>query len=220
MPNVNRYVSEGVGSSLEVSITRTDRGRLEPFELEVQPGCSMLTIVLTASDARRPAKGVAARILDPRGRRVGILDANNPVYIQTEAQPGTWTIEIIKGSPFASAELNASAINPSEFRQPSNKAPSKLRCGTCKTLLKAVVVALLFHLYHWIFTFKAVGTAGAYLSKYAPGVGAAVAFLVPKDLRDKLLDVVKDGINEPIKQLLQRICNLMRQCPPLSEARS
>lgn len=220
MPREKHYVSEGVGSSLEVVVTRNDRGRLEPFELEVQPGCGLLTIVLTASDLHRPASGVAARILDPSGRRVGILDAKNPVYIQTEAQPGTWTIEIVKRSPLASAELNASALNPSEFSRPSNKAPSKLRCGTCKALLKALVVALLFHLSHWIFALQAVGTAAHYLAKHAPAIRAAMALLVPEGLRDKLLDVVKDGIHEPINRLLQRICNFLGQCPPLSKAKS
>lgn len=223
MPREKHYISEGVGSSLEVSITRNDRGRLEPFELEVQPGCGLLNIVLTDTDPRGPAKGIAARILDPRGRRVGILDAKNPVYTQTDAQPGTWKIEI-KLNPnlllSASAELNASAINPAAFRPSSNKAPGKLRCGTCKTLLKAAVVALLFHLYHWVVAFKAVGAASAYLAKHAPGVLVVVGLLVPPDLRDKLLDVVKDGIDEPVKRLLQRICNLLGQCPPLSEAKS
>lgn len=217
MPNVNRYVSEGVGSSIEISIAATDR-QFEPFELEVQPGCGMLTVVLTATDLHKPATGILAQVFDPRGELVSVLNAQNAVYARTDAQPGTWTIRITREHLHllgASAELNASAINPAEFR--STKAPGKLRCGTCKTLLKALVVALLFHLYHWIVAFKAVGASMAYLAKHAPAVTAALALIVPEGLRDKLLDVLKDGIDEPIKRLLQKVCNLLSQCPPVSE---
>jgi len=218
MSKEKQYISEGVGSALEVTITTNDRGQLDPFELEVQPGCGMLTIVLTATDLHRPPTGIVAQIVDPRGEVIGFLNAENPVHAQTDAQPGTWTIRVTKQNmhPLASAELNASAINPSEFRSPSTKVPGKLRCGTCRTLLKAVVVALLFHLYHWLVAFKAVGTAAIYLAKHAPGVATALALLVPEDLRDKLLDVVKEGIDEPIKRLLQKICHVLGQCPPPS----
>lgn len=214
MPREKQFVSEGIGSSLEVTIARSDRGPFEPFELEVQPDCGMLTIALTATDLHRPATGIVARIIDPSGKPVGVLHAQNPIYTQTDAQLGTWTIHVTKPklNPLASAELNASALNPSAFRQ-----PGKLRCGTCRTLLKAVVVALLFHLYHWVVAFKAAGAAAGYLAKHAPSVLAALGLLVPEGLRDKLLDVLKDGVDEPIKRLLQRVCNMLGQCPPLSE---
>lgn len=217
MPDVNRYYEAGVGSSVEVVIKRTDRGKLEPYILEVQPGCA-LTITLTAREAdfRKKPVGVFAQIFDPNGKLVGVLDGNNPVFSRPEPQAGSWTIRVTLHGLAPSAELNAGAVSRGMLKQPK-AGGGGFRCGACKTLLKAMVVALAFHIWGWIAAGKAAGTALAYIGKHFPAVLGTLAFLVPDKLQDKLLDVLKENIEEPTKMLLQRVCNVLGQCPPLGE---
>lgn len=218
MPDVNKYYAEGVGASIEVVVKPSDRGKLEPYILEVQPGC-VLAITLTAREAdfKRKPSGVVAQIFDPDGKLVAVLDGNNPVFVDPDPRPGEWTIRVMVRGLAPSAELNAGAVSRQMLKEPK-AGQGKFRCGACKTLLKALVVALAFHIWHFIAAAKAVGAASAYIAKHSPALMASLALLVPDKLRDKLLDVLKENIEEPTKRLLQRACNLLRQCPPLSEA--
>jgi len=213
-----KYDADELGSSLEVSIIPDDPEGSKTHTLEVKAGAAMVVALVGGRDGTRGMpSSVEIEIRNPREERVTTLNLNEQVFADPEAQEGPWSIRVIVVGREPSAEVHAATISPKLLRD-SARRPGWFRCETCKALLKALVIALLFYISQWAVVAKAFGALAPYIGKHAPKLATVLAILIPKELREKLLDLLKEYVNEPIKRLLQRICHFLRMCPVLQEA--
>jgi hypothetical protein len=213
-----KYDADELGSSLQVSVVGGDREGSRTHKLEVQAG-SALVVALTGglNGDRWTPNDVEIEISNPQEKTLIRLGRQEQIFAEPNPQEGSWSIRVIVRGPEPSAQINAAAINPQLFKEKGNR-PGWFRCETCKTMIKALVIAILFFISQWTIVAKALGSVSAYIGAHAPRLASVLALLIPDGLREKLLELLKEYVNEPIKRLLQRVCHLLGMCPLKLEA--
>jgi hypothetical protein len=209
----------GVGAATEAVIDASGLEGRTTLQVEALEGTASLVIVVTDTGSDGHLRG-------PRDVRVDIIAPDDDadfapeslrsnegqvVLLIPDPHPGTWTIELAYG-PDGAAQVNTASLRKG-WQERLLRGGRWLACRTCTVFLRALLAAVLVHLYGLVASGATLATIlqqmptvlleslKSTLSLEDPGISDLITFLL-------------EYVVEPIDRALHAMCSWLGLCPP------
>lgn len=200
-------------AGVSYSVNAESSSLYQHLELPVGPGEHVLVVTLRSASGKplAPARDVQVTLRDPSGNehttwRPGRSEQAEVALIADPA-PGTWILSIEAGQNCDLA-LDAATVKPGAFSMVM-KYFGRLGCMACKTVPRAVVVAVLILLAKSL----AAGAGAALLAQLDRALEWLRKLLeMTKEGFAKVLDWLKDRVFDPVDRIMEDLCRSAGIC--------
>ncbi len=211
--HIERTLIPEAGTSY--SVHATGESLCEVLELPVEPGEGLLIVTLRSATGAllEPARDVNVQLLDPDGKahttwRPGRSEQAEVAVIHDPA-PGIWTLAVEAG-PNCDLALDAAAVVPGRLAR-FMRVLGRVGCAICKTVPRAVVVAILIALAKAAAAGTVVGVVLAQLDRLLEALRKILE--MTRDGFASVLDWLKDRIFDPVDRVMEGLCQRAGICP-------
>jgi len=209
----------GVWSAVEVTVEGEGRSDKHAVDIVVPEGSEWLIVALTGT-------GPAGFLAPPTQAEFALVDAQGNHHTETfqraaggqltavvrDPLPGRWTITLFYGET-GSADMNVGVLSralPTKMQ----KFGRWIRCTSCKLGTKAAIIALLAHLLPLLAA--GLGVQQALMKLAAAGAKVLTAALgalgLTVEALGKVLETLKDYVDDPIDSIMERLCSMVGLC--------